>query len=84
MLKAVVDMMGRRYTLHDYQPLSLEEILTELGLTELRMDTREWLLQVRREEEGKEGGGEEMREDCCCVSILYLLCILCHNFMRKV
>lgn len=45
-LKAVVDMMGRRYAAKDYQPLSLEEILTGLGLTELRTDTRQWLSQV--------------------------------------
>ena len=46
-LKAVVDMMGRRYVTPENEPLSLEEILTELGLTDLRTDTREWLLQVR-------------------------------------
>ena len=45
-LKAVVDMMGRRYTAREYTPLRLEEILSDLGLTELRMDTREWLSQV--------------------------------------
>ena len=45
-LKAVVDMMGRRYSAKKYEALTLEEILTDLGLTELRMDTREWLSQV--------------------------------------
>lgn len=45
-LKAVVDMMGRRYAAKDYQALSLEEILTGLKLTELRTDTRQWLSQV--------------------------------------
>lgn len=50
-LKAVVDMMGRRYAAKDYQSLSLEEILTGLKLTELRTDTREWLSQVQRERE---------------------------------
>ena len=45
-LKAVVDVMGRRYTARNYQSLTLEEILTELGLTDLRTDTRQWLAQV--------------------------------------
>ena len=45
-LKAVVDMMGHRYSIQDFQPLSLEEILAELKLTELRTDIREWLQQV--------------------------------------
>ena len=47
-LKAVVDVMGRRYAAKNYEPLSLEGILEQLRLTELRMDTREWLSQVRR------------------------------------
>ena len=53
-LKAVVDMMGRRYVTPKNEPLTLEEILAELGLTDLRTDTREWLLQVRG---GRVGGG---------------------------
>lgn len=43
-LKAVVDIMGRRYREKIYDPLTLEEILGELKLVdEVRMDTREWL-----------------------------------------
>jgi hypothetical protein len=45
-LKAVVDMMGRRYGARQYEPLTLEEILAQLGLAELRMDTRDWLVQL--------------------------------------
>lgn len=45
-LKAVVDMMGRRYAAREYTPLTLEEILTHLQLTELRTDTRDWLTKV--------------------------------------
>ena len=52
-LKAVVDMMGRRYTERLYDPISLEDIVGQLGLTELRMDTRDWLTQV--------GDGERRR-----------------------
>lgn len=51
-LKAVVDMMGRRYRAKEYQPMKLEEILNTLGLIELRMDTREWLSQVRGGRDG--------------------------------
>ena len=45
-LKAVVDLMGKRYRARDYKPLGLEGILSGLGLTELRTDTRDWLTQV--------------------------------------
>ena len=51
-LKAVVDMMGKRYREKVYDPLSLEGILEQLGLVDLRMDTRNWLSQV-----GGGGGG---------------------------
>ena len=47
-LKAVVDMMGRRYAGRDYEPLTLEGILEQLGLADLRMDTRDWLSLVFR------------------------------------
>ena len=45
-LKAVVDMMKQRYTSKDYEPLTLEEILTEINLTDLKTDTRQWLRDV--------------------------------------
>lgn len=78
-LKAVVDMMGRRYVSPnpEYEPLTLEEILSELGLTDLRTDTREWLLQVRkgagavlRGEEHAQGreGRAEVRDALFCWS----------------
>ena len=46
-LKAVVDMMGRRYAGKVYEPLTLEGILEQLGLSDLRMDTRDWLSLVK-------------------------------------
>ena len=48
-LKAVVDMMKQRYISKEYDPLSLEEILTAVNFTDLRTDIREWLHKVREQ-----------------------------------
>ena len=45
-LKAVVDMMKQRYCVKKYTPLDLEEILTEVNLTDLKTDLRLWLSEV--------------------------------------
>ncbi len=45
-LKAVVDMMRLRYTSTNYESLTLNEILEEIKLTDLKSDTRQWVLQV--------------------------------------
>lgn len=47
-LKAVVDMMKQRYCAKKYTRLGLEEILTEINLTDLRTDLRLWLSEVGR------------------------------------
>lgn len=46
-LKSVVDMLRQRYMTKNYEPMSAEEILTLLDLTELVTETRLWLIQVR-------------------------------------
>ena len=48
MLKAVVDMMKQRYCAKKYTRLGLEEILTEIKLTDLRTDLRLQLSEVGR------------------------------------
>ena len=47
-LKSVVDLMKERYLSGDelMHPLSLEEILTEINLVELRTDSRQQLYEV--------------------------------------
>ena len=46
-LKAVIDMMKQRYASKLYERLNLEAILKEIGLTDLRTNTRLWLFEVR-------------------------------------
>ena len=45
-LKSVLDLMSERYVARCYEPLSLEEILTAIEITELRTDTRQQLYEV--------------------------------------
>ena len=45
-LKTVVDMMRQRYKSEMYESLKFEEILSEIDLTDLRTETREWLFEV--------------------------------------
>ena len=45
-LKSVVDMLRQRYMSKNYEPMSAEEILTLLDLTDLATETRLWLVQV--------------------------------------
>lgn len=45
-LKAVVDEMRQRYTSRHYDPLNLDQILQMVNLTDLKADTRQWVLQV--------------------------------------
>lgn len=46
-LKAVIDMMKQRYASKLYERLNLEAILKEIGLTDLKTNTRLWLFEVR-------------------------------------
>ena len=45
-LKAVMDMMKERYCSGKYERLTLEEILSELKLTQLTTELRGWLLEA--------------------------------------
>lgn len=40
-------MMKERYLRREYDPLNFEEILTEINLSELRLDTRTKLYEVK-------------------------------------
>ena len=44
--KAVVDLMKDRYLTKVTDPMSLEEILSTIKLSELKKDRRDWLYQV--------------------------------------
>ena len=45
-LKSVLDLMSARYKNKEYTPISVEEILTCIDLTELRTDIRQQLYMV--------------------------------------
>lgn len=45
-LKAVVDMLKERYLTKVYDPLNIEEILSEIDVVELRTDTKHELYEV--------------------------------------